>query len=58
MMNRETVDKNIKATLYPSSDKEVRIRDKIKKKFFQRLVTHHWEGIEVEKYWNTIKEKV
>ena len=48
--------KNLDAVLQPLSMIEEEVKKELEEKFFSQLTQRHWEGIEVEKYWNTLKQ--
>ena len=48
--------KNLDAVLQPLSMIEEEVKKELEEKFFSQLTQRHWEGIEIEKYWNTLKQ--
>lgn len=48
--------KNLDAVLRPLSMTEKEVKKELEEKFFSQLTQRHWEHIEVEKYWNTLKQ--
>ena len=48
--------KNLDAVLRPLSMTEEEVKKELEEKFFNQLTQRHWEHIEVEKYWNTLKQ--
>ncbi len=56
MTDREMIKKNIEATLLPLSDKEKEVIDTLQRKYFKKLSSPHWEGVEVQEYWKELSK--
>lgn len=56
MTDESMVKSNCEAVLHPLSDKEVEVKETIRRKFFCPLKSYHWEGIEVKQYWDELKQ--
>ena len=52
-----TVTKNVDATLNLLTEHEADVRDYIMMKYFVPIKQKHWEGVEVEKYWQRIAKQ-
>ena len=47
------VKKNVHAAITPLNATEERVHSFIQNNFFKTLQLQHWEGVEVENYWNS-----
>ena len=55
MTDEAMVRANCNAVLLPLTDKEQEVKAYIEERFFKPLKIRHWEGKEVEEYWDNIK---
>lgn len=55
MADQNMVRNNCKAVLCALDDKEVEAKEAIHKLFFEPLTICHWDGVEVEEYWKSLK---
>ena len=50
------LEKNIDSVLNPLTDEEREAKKYLEETFFKPLPTRHWEGLELEKYWQELKK--
>ena len=50
------VDTNVDAVLRPLTEKEREVQEEIERRFFKPLPQKHWEGVELRKYWQAMKQ--
>jgi len=53
----EVMEDNLNIYYSPLSQKETEVRDYVKKTYFDTLKSTNWEGVEVQKYRDFVKNK-